>query len=243
MNLRDEITVLISTSPIPSHPSTAILDETIQSIRFHLPESEILVMCDGVRPEQEIRRKDYGEYLHRLLWKCNHEYRNILPIIHEEFLHQALMTKQVLNEVRTPLILFMEHDTPLVTDEPILWEVCARTIQDGFCNSIRFLHEAGILDEHSYLMRGRDKYLRQDFVKTVQWSQRPHLASTEFYRQILKENFNENSRTFIEDKMHSVVQCAPWERYKLVIYAPPGNMKHSLHSDGRAGERKAECVF
>ena len=46
--MRDLVTVLIPVSPIPSHPSTEVLDVTIDSIRTRLPDAEIIIMFDGV---------------------------------------------------------------------------------------------------------------------------------------------------------------------------------------------------
>jgi len=164
-------------------------------------------------------------------------------IVYLEFLHQAMMMKRTLCRVRvkTPLILYVEHDTPLVTDEPIEWQHCMQAIYGEEYNSVRFMHESHILPEHEYLMCGRAE--GWPLIKTIQYSARPHLASTDWYRRLIAGNFTEDSRTFLEDKLHSVVQCAPWERYRLAIYAPPGNMKRSLHLDGRSVDPKYEMKF
>ena len=84
-------------------------------------------------------------------------------------------------------------------------------------------------------------------VRTVQWSQRPHMASTGFYRQIIADHFdNQRNPMFIEDRMHSIVETAwrkhgeaGWTRYRLWMYHPEGNVQRSTHLDGRAGEEKA----
>jgi hypothetical protein len=87
----------------------------------------------------------------------------------------------------------------------------------------------------------------QPLLRTAQWSQRPHLASTEFYRNVLSRYFGTEARTMIEDVMHGVVDHAwrtdreqGWERFRLWLYAPPGDVKRSTHLDGRAGESKFE---
>src|SRR5438128_265611 len=124
------ITVLVSTSPIPSHPSTAVIDETIASVRKQLPDSEIILMCDGVRPEQEDRRGDYEEYLRRVLWKADHEWGNVLPLVSDEHLHQAGCTKRALEHINTRLMLFVEGDTPL-TDGYIPWGALVNVSRNG----------------------------------------------------------------------------------------------------------------
>ena len=66
----EPVTVLISSSPINSHPETrSIVDETIASVRWHFKDAPIILMCDGVRPEQEHRRADYEQYKKNLITK------------------------------------------------------------------------------------------------------------------------------------------------------------------------------
>ena len=48
MHKRD-ITIVLVTSVLPSHPNTDIIDETIKSIRFHFPDNEIIMQIDGLR--------------------------------------------------------------------------------------------------------------------------------------------------------------------------------------------------
>ena len=60
--LSSEITVVIPTSVLPSHPSTKIIDETIENVRVHLPNCDILLQIDGLRDEQLDRKADYDKY-------------------------------------------------------------------------------------------------------------------------------------------------------------------------------------
>ncbi len=104
MTLSDLITVLVPTSPIPSHPSTAIIDETLDSIdAAGLDACEVVVMCDGVRPEQEDRSADYAEYVRRLSWSLDERPRS-WPFLFPEHRHQAAMTREALDKVTTPLV-------------------------------------------------------------------------------------------------------------------------------------------
>lgn len=235
MRIDEQITVVVTTSPIPSHPSTAIIDQTIASVRHWLPSSPIYIVADGVRPEQaggEIE-SNYRRFVNGL--HCD---ENVDAWWLDEFMHQAGAVKKVLPCVDTPLILFMEHDTPLVTDEPIDWEeIVARLLDESF-NLVRFSHEAAVLPEHEYLMEPR----MGDFIPTRQWSQRPHVARTDFYRMMLPL-IPDTARTMIEDALYTYVVNAQWNAYRLAIYAPPGNIKRSLHLDGRAGAEKFEMRY
>lgn len=232
-------TVVITTSPIPSHPSMEIIEETIESIRHYL-DCEIIIAIDGVRYEQERMRKQYEEYVAELLWACNYRYKNVSPVVFQTHHHQSGMMREILPLVKTPLLLFVEHDTPLVTDEPIDFIYLQETLLAGKANMIRFHYEAFIPKEHKYLMIGEPKDQLQ---ATAQWSQRPHIARTDFYEDII-HFFSENSNCFIEDLMHSVLQAecqaGKWDRWKVFIYHPDGNIKRSLNLDGRGSDVKYE---
>lgn len=240
------ITVLVPTSPIPSHPDTRIIDETIASIRAHIG-SEIIIMIDGVRPEQEHFRKNYQEYIRRVLWKCNNEWENVTPLLFEEHTHQANMTRKALLYVKSPLILFVEHDTPITPDREIPFPKFVDALTSGKANLIRLHHEALVLDVHRHLMIGEPE---DNLWATFQWSQRPHLATTEFYQRILADYFPPEARTMIEDNMYGKLEeayrnrgRAGWNEFKVWIYTPEGDIKRSYHLDGREGLPKWEETF
>ncbi len=246
------ITAVVPVSPIVSHPETAILDETLDSIRYHLPTAEIIVTFDGVRPEQEHRREAYEEHIRRALWRLDHHYGNAVPFIFDEHLHQTGMLRAIIDEIRTPLLLYCEQDTPIVTDEPIEWRRICTVISGGASNLVRLHHEALILDAHKHMTHGLEfppEYNGEvndiDFVRTSQWSQRPHVASVAYYRTVLSY-FSTEAKAFVEDRMHGVVDEAfkrdgmqGWFQHRLHVYHPnTGNIKRSYHTDGRAGEPK-----
>lgn len=236
-----DITVVIPVSPIPSHPETDTLEETIGSVRHHLPDSEIILKFDGIRSEQEASRKNYEEHIRRVLWKAR-KWGHITPYIFEEHLHQSGMMKYIMDKIKTPLLLYVEQDTPLVTDEEIDWRIVKDAILSGESNVIRFHHESRIPTEHNHLMIGG---VVNQLQKTYQWSQRPHLASTAFYRRMMNENFSDKSNCFIEDLAHGKAQMAyisdrkmGWNQWRVHIYMPGKNIKRSYHTDGRKGAKK-----
>ena len=241
---RPAVTVLTPVSPIPSHPETAILDQTIESVRFHLPDAEIMLMFDGIRRQMGHRTADYHEFTRRMLWRADKVYGNMCPYIFEKHKHQVGMLRETLGEVRTPLVLFVEQDTPLVTDELIDWDACIDMITSGKADVIRFHHEGVIPREHAGMCHGLDG----QFLRTSQFSARPHLASLDYYRRILADHFTARACCFLEDKMHGIVDEAyknegmpGLDKHKIWIYHPDtGNIKRSWHSDGRAGDAKYE---
>lgn len=246
-----KITALVCSSPIRRHPDTSMIIETIESVQSRLPEgSEIIVMFDGVRQEQEYLRSEYEEYVNRMLhWINDRNY--ISPLVFDEHMHQSGMTKEALKLVRTPTILFVEHDTPLIGD--IDFNGIADVVIDGSANLIRLHHETHVLVEHEHMMldTGPVELNGVPLMKTVQWSQRPHVASVEFYKKILQDHFSEHAKTMIEDVMHGVVHApyvdrgrGAWLDFKLWMYTPSvDDMKRSTNLDGRGDEDKYGMVF
>jgi hypothetical protein len=241
MHKRD-ITIILATSIIPGHPSTDMIDETIKSIRHHFPDNEIIMQIDGLRREQLHRKQDYDEYKNRILWKCLHEYKNVLPIIFNRHSHQSTMLKQTINLINTSCLLYVEGDAPLTPDIEIDWDKCLDMIEYEKANTIRFHFESSIPKPHNHLMFG----LENGFMKTSQWSQRPHLSTIEYYRKVILPEVEDFA--FIEDTTHGRIQddISPygvfsedgWNKHKLWIYHPEGNIKRSYHLDGRQGTRK-----
>jgi hypothetical protein len=176
---KNDVTVIVVTSVLPSHPDTGILDETIRQIRMQLPESEIILQVDGLREERLNRKTDYDEFKSRVLWKCLHEWKNVLPIIFDEHSHQTTMMKKTIDLIKTPIMLYVEGDAPITGDRHIHWDECLDMLEFGKANTIRFHFEASIPPDHSHLMLKK----RGNFLKTIQWSQRPHLSRVDYYRE------------------------------------------------------------
>lgn len=231
MSFKDDITVLIPTTAMPSQPSTEVIDRVLDSIKENLPDSEIIIMFDGLKPDLLDKKPAYEEYIQKLLWRANFEAENITPLVFDQWSHQSLMTKQALALVKTPLILFVECDAPLTGEIP--WKELIEVVKSGYANVIRFHHEAQIHPEHKFMMLD-DKpidIMGVPLLRTKQWSGRPHLASTEFYRDIASRWDNEPR--FIEHIMYGLVENSGWEQWRLHIYAPKGTLVRSLHIDGR----------
>lgn len=228
----ENITVLVAISPIPSHPSSEVLDRTLTSIRERLPDSEIILMFDGVPHKDVGLQANYDQFIQQMLWRINTRLQPAVPLLFDEHKHQSGMTRKALELVDTPLILFVEQDTPLHDEIP--FEGLSEVILGGYANLIRFHHEAQIHPEHVYLMLDKDPItiLQQPLLRTRQWSQRPHLASTKFYRDICEQYWDDQPR-FIEHIMYGPAMQRDFSEFRLHCYAPEGTYVRSLHTDGR----------
>lgn len=240
-----DISVIVPISPIKQNPEISILSETIASIRHHLPDSEIILCFDGVRPEQDPRRGDYEEAIRRILWTADRSWGAVVPFVWDDHLHQVGMLRRVIETIETPLMMLVEQDTPLVCDEFIAWDSITEFIMSGKSNCVRLHHEAVLPQEHLPMMHG----VEEDFIRTSQFSARPHVATVAFYRQLLAK-FSPDAQCFVEDLAHGLIDeaykrdgMAGWNLWRLHIYAKdPNNLCRSRHTDGRAGEPKWDSL-
>jgi hypothetical protein len=237
----DRISILVPVSPIKSHPDTSIVDHTIATLRYHLPRSPLYIMMDGVRAEQEDYRERYDEFKRRMRNKAD---KNTHFLEFAQHTHQVGMTRAALAVLTTPLIFFAEQDMPLVIDEKIEWEGIMGCVLSGTANLVRLMHEAAPLECHAHLYGKIFYFSGTRFRETIQWSQRPHLASAEFYRMILSAHFSPDAVTMIEDRMHGAVQDREWEYSKMAVYLPNDvNCKRVYHTDGREGDKKYDDQY
>lgn len=236
MNINDRITVIVVTSPVPSNPSTAIITETLESIRWHLPSAKIIVLADGIRPEEEERRDAYMTYLGYLANLLVEKFSPAYFAVSYKHVHQIGMMRRIVPTLLTDLLLFVEHDTPLLK-EGIDWKGIVTALLDGVFDYIRFNPEPAIPEEHSHLMLGAMTYCGVPVMRTIQFHARPHLARVDFYKRLLRR-FSPEANCFIEDKAHSICQTEGWDTWKLAIYTPEGNQKRSTHTNAREGARK-----
>lgn len=234
------ITVVTPVSPIPQHPEFSILRETLESVRHHLPDAEIILTFDGVRPEQEDRREAYEEAIARILWWAAKELGGVCPWLFDQHIHQVGMLRHVLDDIRTPLLLYVEQDAPLEPD-PIDWQACTDLVLSGKADVVRFSHESEVLPAHRHMAIGE---VENGFLRTCQYSARPHLASVAWYRRAL-EYFSPDANTFLEDLLHGVCHEAykldgmtGWHSHRIWLYHPEGSIRRSRHLDGRAGDPK-----
>lgn len=226
-----DITVLVSTSPIISHPETLIIEQTIGSIRQRLPEAEIIICCDGVHESQERYAETYAEYLRRLLTLCSTTWTRTRMVCAAEFVHQAGTLCLALPMVQTPLIMFVEHDLMLCGSTPM--GDLQRIVLQGLVDVVRLYINTDLESYHNHMFLELEPYdlAGVPVVRTWQWSQNPHIASTGYYRTRV-EPMLDNGR-YVEEIMSGLMSAETWDQDRIVIYRPSGDMRRVRHLDGR----------
>lgn len=238
----NDITILITTSPIPSHPKLDILEETIFGMREYT-DCKIIILFDGVYESLASRTEDYEKYKWKVISNMlAGKYGDCEYMLFPHHRHQINMTRDALKKmVTTPLILFVEHDTKIINEIPFQ-QICELVKTSTKTNLVKFNIFEKIPSEHSYLMIGTETEMGIPLTRTIQWSQRPHIAKANWYREILFDYFDDGQIGMIEDVMHSVVirkySELGYDTFGLAIYTPEGNQLRSYHSDGRGADKK-----
>jgi hypothetical protein len=230
--LDEQITCLVPTSAIPSHPATYLIEECISGIRHYFPTAKVIIMADEVRPQLEHRRGQYNDYKKNLRVAVS----RLTNVELSEFTgvsQQGIMTRKTLDSgVKTPLVLFCEHDAILRPEPPLEIEAMLNLLLSGDANIVRLYNWGDIWHEHEYLMRGKmafNGYSR--FTKTVQFSGWPLFARADYLRMMFGKHFPPHKIVMLESQMYGPVCASCWEEHKIVIYADgtPG----FTHRDGR----------
>jgi hypothetical protein len=102
--LQEKLTVVLFTSPIPSHPNTWILENVYSSIRRHLPHVRIVILADGTECEEPASYRQFKERAQQKGWEL---------IAFKGKHHQTLMLRHALltpGLIETPLLMVGEGD-------------------------------------------------------------------------------------------------------------------------------------
>ena len=235
-----DVTIVIPTSVSVVHPSTEIIDQVIKGVRRYFPHNEIILQVDGLREEQSHRKEFYDEYKSILLWKSLHEWKNVLPIIFDEHLHQSTMMKQTIDLIKTPLMFYIEGDIALKSNLKVNWQEIIDMLSSEKAYTIRFYtFNKSIEPNHMYLMMDQEG----DFIRTFQWSQQPHISYVWYYRDMVLPNTS--PKLFIEDKFYGKVfsdcheDSGGWDSHRLWLYNPiDKDIRVVDDLDGRRNLRK-----
>lgn len=225
------LSFVITASPIETQWET--LATTIGSLPS---DCEIIVAFDGCREEQEERRGAYTAAVAGIVDRMQHAYTNVVPYVADRHLHQAVLAQRALELVETGCVGFIEHDTPVCGLIP--WDSVCDAVEGSDVDVVRFHHEKQIPPEHDYLM-GRERSIEgMQLQITNQWSQRPHVATTEWYRRTLATHFGPDDRTMIEDAIYGWAEAGNVAIGIMVDEDDAGSIRRSTHLDGRGDDPK-----
>lgn len=221
-----EITVLLFTSFVPSHPQSFMIEKVYNSIHSQLPSARIVVLADGCDGQEPSRYAEFKADIRQKEWEM---------LEFQVKSHQSLMLRHVLltsEFVKTPLVMVCEHDWGL---EPryIDWGGIVKVLLDPrSAVSLIQLRQAGIgeWEWNSYFFNDVMTRYGISLLPTTNFQCPTHIARTDWYRQLAPfltvPDFLE--RAELENALKATGGIN-----KMAAYIPAGPMRRTYHLDGR----------
>mmetsp|Transcript_6010 Transcript_6010/g.6705 ORF Transcript_6010/g.6705 Transcript_6010/m.6705 type:complete len:358 (-) Transcript_6010:127-1200(-) len=241
-----ETAVIITTHPIPSHPSLEILNETIESLKFLKglsPKSQIIITVDNLVPNSDKSRKEYHlvmtsenrvkfeAYLVNLYHTFSH-WENVKIIVSGNHVHLGTNIKKALDmlDPRTEFIYVLQQDLPFIKD--INHTAIIKTSREypEIVRLVRFnirynriLEKLPCWNQTSFNINGISLH------KTPKWSDQNHFANVKFYREDVMPLLKLDD--FPEGRMMTIAHhnCS---YYGPHMYGKPGDAPFVKHTDG-----------
>jgi hypothetical protein len=189
--MTDDIQVFMPTSLAPWHPSIAITEEAINSLRALLGNGLVVnIYCDGLpgwaTSQDRIR---YGEYIHKL---SDLQGTNIIEI--SNWMGLSGLVRQFISDIHKPLVFNMQHDWIFIRPERVdAAKLVAAMLTSPELQVVRFhkrpLPQAKKYVDRTYYEEDIEKY-GVPLIRTDGWGDSPHMARAEHYRNRVLEHLD-----------------------------------------------------
>lgn len=194
-----KLCVIITASPIKSHPSTKHIDETIKSLgNLILPEDTKIILAHDYHGNSELT-KGYLEYIEVLSEKYKNN-SNFIITVRESHGHLTGNVRNAFNYVDSKYVLLVQHDFPFIRTVDIV-----KVIEDMDNNpnlkNIRFNKRKNVEDHCDKITMNRSINIfnnynvigNYEYVSTPCWSDNNHISPSQHYRDVILEECNDRS--------------------------------------------------
>ena len=210
------LTIIVSSSPVPSNPDTTTLQAGFRSLAITpgLPQCAKIIQFDGPQsslPEQRVR--DYVEFKRRVRQLSVSDPAFVRSAVYESdrFRFAAHNLAAAVAHVNTTFLFSLQHDYQLVRpfDAPgLLSSMLALPIIKHVRLNMRPNAPARGFD--GVVANATLPGLRVPLTRTCGWSDSPHIASTAYYRDfVIPRNLGDHNggrRKFMEESLHYPMQ-------------------------------------
>ena len=236
-----EVTIIITSSFIPSHPNTYIIDAVINSIYNNIiydkiDNLKILIACDGLKLNTDNKKMvKYHKYIDNLKnkWKDN---ENIKIILNNKFGHLVGNIKNVFSYVETDYILIVQHDLMFVS-QLNLNDIIDDLKKYPELKHVRFNKRNNIKAGWDKTKKFASKIIKTEknsYILTESWSDQNHICKSSYYQNIVFKEVIE--KTFMERILNNKAKGFH-DKYGTFIYGYLGMDKIIVHLDGSETRR------
>jgi hypothetical protein len=252
----DSLTVIVSGSYLDSHPSITFMQEVIESLELTgIPHSTPLILShDKIKPDTEgaeEKEKAYQAYFNNLEeYVKTSTFRNITISRAPEWGHLARTLKHAVSQVKTKYMLVLQHDIHIRREIPVLKMI---DLMENYQHikhlrfNVRRNHPTFMwwdgYHKDGHCIFAEEQYDDTRLCVTPAWSDQNHLATKEYYENIVFPDCTNPDGELIWDFMENRLNglCHHnHSRYGTYIYGEYGAPRTSRHSDGRKSSPEAD---
>ncbi len=234
-----DITILLASSPIPSHPSTRLISSVLSSLRFIKDlkkDTKVLIAQDGCDDSDVL--PTYDRYLHKLERLLDRSPLNSRIVRNPIRGHLTGNIRNAIQFVDTKYVLMLQHDLPFVTEFEIYPVIEDMEATPSF-KHIRFNRRSNVKakwDAQSDLFGKQMQGKNCTYTRTGAWSDQNHLSTVDYYKTIVLSEVSDG--TFMESVLNERSH-RDHERYGTYIYGGVGHPAMIRHIRGRNSSRYA----
>lgn len=237
LELIGKVTLITTTSPIPSNPSTNMLEETQATWITKVPalrKVKKIIVFDGIPLPQRYRSLAYTQFILNCeqLAKEHPFFENTKLVVNRVHKHLANSLREAIMQVDTPYVLVHQHDFNLI--RPFDFFNIVRSMdRNANLKMIRFNkfpnlpnHWDGKID--NYVEGGALVPL----MRTFGWSDNDHFARTDYYTDFVlpKVTWNGAMEWFLHDQ--EKIKANHLE-YGCYLYGASREEPYLHHIDGK----------
>jgi hypothetical protein len=248
--MKNQLNIIILSSPIPSNPSTKVIDKTIESLSLlrYPVDSKIILAHDYPAPES--KNKDaYFKYYKILEHKYKHQ-DNIITTIAPKFVHMAGNLRNAFNYVDSQYVLVLSHDFIFVRSVDINLLISDMD-QNPKLKHVRFNKRKNTPRGGDCDTRGKsscevfNKFsvsANHEYISTSCWSDINHISPVHYYRDIILKECSDgrNLESFFYSKIKNMYEknnddltAQTHEKYGNYLFDELGANPYIYHTDGR----------
>ena len=240
-SLAEKLTIITSTSLVPSNPSTKMLEVTQKSLDLipGFSKCHRIIVFDGVFHRQKHREEAYNAYKQNViaLTKTHPAFANTTLVFCKEHKHLARALEEGMKHVKTPFIFVHQHDFKI--NKPV----------DSF-GIIRSMEENPNL-KHIRLNRKWNKATNFDFCvdekidgvsyvplcRTFGWSDNDHFTRKDYYENFVfpKIKRNKPMEYFLNPLERAMTKKDPNQHllFGTYLYGTKKDGNYLAHLDGK----------
>lgn len=240
------LNIIILSSPIPSNPSTKIIDKAIKSLSLlRYPEdSKIILAHDFPQSESKIKN-EYFNYYENLKNKYGH-LDNFTLTMSDKFVHMSGNVRNAFNYVDSKYVLILSHDFIFVRDIDIdlIMEDMEKNPQ---LKHVRFNKRANTHRGGDWESSGKvfDKFSvsgNHEYTSTPCWSDINHISPTSYYKDVILQECRDGGalenffycrikKAYENDEPSLTTQTH--EKYGTFLFDKLNAKPYVYHTDGR----------